>query len=199
MNYLRGFIPWIALAIVSAFSWQWAALVALVLSVGLLVQARRSHIALDSQILEISTLVYFAALTAVAFNLPSSSPLQHYVGAMSMTWLAITAFGTLAIKRPFTLGIAKLRTPKELWETPVFTKVNWVITTAWAIAFAVTAIVLFVLDLNQLGAAVSVPVQVAGFMIPALFTHSYPERVRARYAGQTAPTTDNTPTSAQEF
>ena len=25
MNYLRGFIPWIAFAIVSGFSWQWAA------------------------------------------------------------------------------------------------------------------------------------------------------------------------------
>ncbi|HEX3781980.1 MAG TPA: hypothetical protein VHX38_20135 [Pseudonocardiaceae bacterium] len=183
MNYLRGFIPWIALAIVSAFSWQWAALVALALSVGLLIQARRSRIALDSQILEISTLVYFAALTVLAFSQPHSA-IQHYTGALSMTWLAITAFGTLAIRRPFTLGIAKRQTPKEFWNTPVFTKVNWVITTVWAIAFALTAITLFIFDLNHLGAGISVPVQVAGFVLPALFTHTYPERVRARYADQ---------------
>jgi hypothetical protein len=205
MNYLRGFIPWIALAIVSSFSWQWAAFIALVFSVGLLIQARRSHIALGSQILEISTLVYFAALTAIAFSQPHAA-IQHYTGALSMTWLALTAFGTLAISRPFTLGIAKLKTPKQFWDTPVFKKTNWVITTVWAIAFALTAIVLFILELNHLGDAATIPIQVAGFVLPALFTHTYPERVQARYADQiaannpsTAGNTGNAVTGSQEY
>ncbi len=185
MNYLRGFIPWIAFAIVSGFSWQWAALVGLVGSVGLLIQARVKKIPLDSQILELSTLVYFAALTALAFSQPNSG-LHNYTGAISMGWLALTAFGGLALRRPFTLGIAKLQTPMELWDTPVFKKVNYVITSVWAVAFLVTAIVLAIFDAVRVGETVSIIVQVAGFVLPALFTRSYPERVRARYAGQLA-------------
>jgi hypothetical protein len=183
MNYLRGFIPWIAFAVISSFSWQWGALTGLVLSLGLLVQARRSKIALDSQILEISTLVYFAALTVVAFSL-TDSPLKHYTGTMSMAWLALTAWGGLVISRPFTLGIAKRQTPQELWSSPIFVKVNVVITTAWAAAFTVTSVVLAVLASSNVGSAGSIPVQVAGFVIPAIFTARYPERIRARYAAQ---------------
>lgn len=185
MNYLRGFIPWIVFAVVSGFSWQWAALLGLVGSVGLLIQARARKIPLDSQILELSTLVYFAALTALSFSQPSSG-LHNYTGAMSMGWLALTAFGGLAIRRPFTLGIAKLQTPKELWNSPVFTKVNYVITSVWAVAFLVTAIVLGIFDALHVGEVASITVQVAGFVLPALFTHSYPERIRARYADQMA-------------
>jgi hypothetical protein len=181
MNYLRGFIPWIAYALVSSAGWQWGALAGLVLSLGLLVQAARSKIALDSQILEISTLVFFAALATVAFG-ATDSPLKHYGGAMSMAWLALTAWGTLAIRRPFTLGIAKRQTPSELWTSPVFLKINLVITAAWAAAFTVTAAVLTALDASGVGVAGLIPVQVAGFVIPAIFTARYPERIRARYA-----------------
>jgi hypothetical protein len=185
MNYLRGFIPWIAFAIVSGFSWQWAAALGLVGSVGLLVQGRMKKIPLDSQILEISTLVYFGALTGLAFSQPESG-LHNYTGAMSMGWLALTAFGGLAIGRPFTLGIAKLQTPEELWETPVFKRVNYVITSVWASAFLVTAIVLAILDVNHASEVVSIIVQIAGFVLPALFTRTYPDRVRARYADRIA-------------
>lgn len=193
MNYLRGFVPWIAFAIVSGFSWQWAAVIGLVGSVVLLVQAGAKKVPLDSQILEISTLVYFGALTGLAFSQPDSV-LHNYTGAMSMGWLALTAFGGLAIRRPFTLGIAKLQTPKEFWETPVFKRINYVITSAWAIAFLVTAIVLAVLDVAHASEVVSIVVQVAGFVVPALFTRSYPERVRARYADRIA----TVPTASQE-
>lgn len=183
MNYLRGFIPWIAFAVVSGFSWQWAALIGLVGSVGLLVQARAKKIPLDSQILEISTLVYFGTLTGLAFSSPNSA-LHNYTGAMSMGWLALTAFGGLAIRRPFTLGIAKLQTPEQFWDTPVFKRINYVITSVWATAFLITAIIAAILDVAHVGTVGSIIVQVAGFVVPAVFTRTYPERVRARYAGQ---------------
>jgi positive regulator of sigma E activity len=185
MNYLRGFIPWIAFAVVSGFSWQWAAALGLVGSVGLLIQARAKRIPLDSQILEVSTLIYFAALTALSLSQPHSG-LHQFTGAMSMGWLALTAFGGLALRRPFTLGIAKLQTPKELWNTSVFKRINYVITSVWALAFLITAIVLSIFDATQVSEVAAIIVQVAGFVLPALFTRTYPERVRARYAGQIA-------------
>ena len=40
MNYLRGFLPWIAFAVVSTLDWRWAALVALVLAAGLMIDRK---------------------------------------------------------------------------------------------------------------------------------------------------------------
>ncbi|MFC0434245.1 hypothetical protein [Kutzneria buriramensis] len=179
MNYLRGFVPWIAFAVLSTLGWQWGALAGLVLALGLFVQGRRKGTPLDTQVLEISTIVYFAVLTAFSCAAPTS-PVQHFVGAISMAWLAITAWGGLVVKRPFTLGIAKRQTPKEYWNMPIFLRVNVVLTAAWAIAFTLTAAVLAVLDVMQAGTVASIVVQVAGFVIPAIFTARYPERVRAR-------------------
>jgi len=179
MSYLRGFIPWIAFAVLSSFGWQWGALAGLVLAVGLFVQGQRKGTPLDSQVLEISTMIYFVVLTALSFLAPLS-PVRHFVGAISMAWLALTAWGGLAMKQPFTLGIAKQQTPKEYWHMPVFLRINVVLTMAWAIAFTVTAVALAALDVAQVGTVVKILVQVAGFVVPAIFTAKYPERVRAR-------------------
>jgi hypothetical protein len=179
MNYLRGFVPWIAFAVLSSLGWQWGALAGLVLAVALFADGRRKGTPLDTQVLEISTIVYFLALTVFALLAPAS-PVQHFVGAISMAWLALTAWGGLAVRQPFTLGIAKQQTPKEFWGHPVFRRINVVITTAWAVAFTLTAIVLTALDVADVGTVANIVVQVAGFVIPAIFTARYPERVRAR-------------------
>lgn len=179
MNYLRGFIPWIAFAVLSTLGWQWGALAGLVLAVGLFARGRRQGTPLDSQVLEVSTIAYFIVLTAFSFLVPQS-PVQHFVGAISMAWLALTAWGGLAAKQPFTLGIAKQQTPEEYWHMPVFLRINVVLTAAWAIAFTVTALALAALDVAHASTVVTILVQVAGFVIPAIFTAKYPERVRAR-------------------
>lgn len=181
MNYLRGFIPWIAFAAVSPAGWQWGALAGLLLGLHRVVQDRRAGIAVDALILEHSTVVWFAALTAFAFA-RTDSPVQHWTGALSLGWLAATAWAGLAARRPFTLGIARRQTPEELWHNPVFLRINVVLSTAWAASFTVTAALVAAADAAGLGAAVAVPLQIAGFAAPAAFTARYPERVRARLA-----------------
>ena len=185
MNYLRGFVPWIAFAVVSTVGWQWGALAALLLALRQIAQYRRAGIAADGLILEFSTVVYFTALTAISFARQDSG-LQHYTGALSLGWLAVTAWTTLAAKRPFTLGIARRQAPASLWNNPVFLRINVVLTSVWAAAFTVTAAVLAAIAAAHLGAAVSIPVQIAGFVLPALFTARYPDRVRARMTGAAA-------------
>lgn len=179
MNYLRGFIPWIAFAAVSSAGWQWGALTGLVLGIWLLIQDRKAGIAAESQILEFSTIAFFAVLSVVAFSRPDSG-LEDYSGALSLGWLAVTAWATLAVRRPFTTGIAKRQAPPEVWNSPVFLRINVVLTAVWAAAFTVTAAVLIPIYAADLGSGVSIPVQVAGFVVPALFTARYPDRVRAR-------------------
>jgi hypothetical protein len=186
MNYLRGFVPWIAFAAVSAVGWQWGALAGLLLGARLVFQQRKAGVATDALILEHSTLLYFALLTAIAFA-RTDSGLHHYTGALSMGWLALTAWLTLAVDRPFTLGIARRQAPESLWNNPVFLRINTVLTSAWAAAFTVTAGVLAAVSVAGLGEAVSIPVQIAGFVVPAVFTARYPEHVRARMTAAGAP------------
>jgi hypothetical protein len=200
MNYLRGFVPWIAFAAVSSFGWQWGALAGLLLGLRLVVQDHRAGVSADSLILERSTVVFFAALTVFAF-VRGDSGLQDYTGTLSLGWLAVTAWLTLAVKRPFTLGIARRQVPAEMWDNPVFLRVNVVLTTAWAAAFTVTSAVLAAVSAAHLGDAVSIPVQIAGFVLPALFTARYPDRVRARMtanADGTATTGKSATTTGQE-
>lgn len=188
MNYLRGFVPWIAFAAVSAIGWQWGALAGLLLGLLLVVRERRTGVAADALILELGTAVFFAALTAFAFA-DSDSGVRHYTGALSMGWLAAIAWAGLAAGRPFTLGIARRQAPPAVWNSPVFLRLNTVLTSAWAAAFTVTALVLVAVTAAGHGAAVTVPVQIAGFALPAVFTARYPDRVRARMvaaAGATA-------------
>ncbi|WP_424888130.1 hypothetical protein [Streptomyces sp. XH2] len=180
MNYMRSFLPWIAFAVVSSGGWQWGAVAGLVAGAGLLIKDRKAGVTGDSLVLESSTACYFAALTALAFALPDSG-LQHYGGAMSLGWLALTAWVTLAVGRPFTTGIAKRQAPPAVWNTPVFRRINVVITSVWAAAFTATAAGLALVSAEGLGSGVSVPLQVAGFALPALFTARYPERARARF------------------
>jgi hypothetical protein len=179
MSYLRGFTPWIAFGVIP--SWQWGALAGLIIGAGLLIHARIAGISADSQILEASTTAFFVALSALAFTIPDS-PLKHYAGALSFGWLAITALGTLAIRRPFTLGIAKAQTPREYWDTPGFLSVNIVITSVWALAFAVTTIALAICAATEAPILARVACQVTGFAIPAIFTSRYSAIVKARLA-----------------
>ena len=179
--YLRGFAPWIAFAAISGFGWQWGALSGLVIGLWLLIDARRAGVPGEALILESSTLAYFTVLAAVAFAAPHS-PVRHYAGALSFTWLAVTAGATLAIGRPFTLGIARRSVPEELWHNPRFLRMNTVITAVWAAAFAVTAAAVTACVASGAGTVAAVACQVAGFVVPATFTKRYPKAVQARLA-----------------
>ena len=69
-----------------------------------------------------------------------------------------------------------------MWHNPVFLRINVVLTRVWAAAFTATAALLAGASAAHLGGAVSIPLQIAGFVAPALFTARYPDRVRARLA-----------------
>jgi hypothetical protein len=185
LSYLRGFVPWFVFGGLSSVGWQWGALAALAIGLVLLVRQRRSGVPADALVLETTTVVYFVLLTALAFAAPHS-PLQPYAGVLSFSWLALTAWGTLAVRRPFTLGIAKRSTPREYWDTPQFVSIATVIATVWAVCFTLTAAVTAVLDVNNAGTLATTLCQVVGFVLPAVFTSRYPKIMQARYAAAAA-------------
>ncbi|MCF3175800.1 hypothetical protein IPZ61_21095 [Streptomyces sioyaensis] len=180
MNYLRSFIPWLVFAGVSSAGWQWGALAGLVTAVVLLLADRAAGLSLGYRLLEYGTLVFFAALGMLAFLQPDSG-LKNYGSALSMGWLALIAWVSIAVRRPFTLGIARRMAPPEVWDTPLFRRINVVLTAAWALSFTLTAIAQTVVSALGWSVALSILIQIAGFILPARFTAAYPERARARF------------------
>lgn len=180
MSYLRTFLPWIVFAVLPSGQWKWAALAALVVAVAMTVQQHRTGAGFDSLIIEISSAAFFAVLAVIAFADPHSA-VHDYSAAASSGTLAVVAGVSLAVGKPFTLGIAKRTTPRDIWDLKPFIRVNAVITAVWTAAFAVTAVVLAVVA--HTGNGHSTPaalVQVAGFVIPMVFTIRYVAAARAR-------------------
>ncbi|MGI5486387.1 hypothetical protein [Microtetraspora malaysiensis] len=180
-GYVRSFLPWIAFAVLSTNGEaRYGAAAAFALSALLLAMDRRKGRAWDALVLEIGSVVFFAGLTLAAF-LITPAPFGEYGPAVAVGWLALTAWTTLAIRRPFTMGIARESVPAEVHSTPMFYRVNVVITTAWAIAFTCnTAGLALLIAFAPHATAAIIAVKVCGFAIPAVFTVRYAALARSR-------------------
>jgi hypothetical protein len=176
-----GFIPWIVYGVIATGdNWRYGALAGLVIALGVLAIDRRAGRAWDETVIESSAVVFFT-LSALFSYLAPDSPLTPYGPALVNAWLAVTAWGSLAVRRPFTLGIARRMAPPEAWESPLFYRVNAVITGVWAASFTVAAVGLAVLlhEAPHATAAV-ITIKIATFVAPAVFTLRYPKIATAR-------------------
>ena len=175
LTVLRGFAPWIIYAVVSGFSddaWRWAAVAAVAAGILLILDDRRRGVKPDAQILEISAVVFFAVVAIVGFATDGAT-FHKYDSVLSFGWLALTAWVSLAIGKPFTEGIAKREVPQEYWGSDKFRHINRVLTSVWAVAFTATAIVVWVIYRRDLGDVADGIAQALGFILPISFTNWY--------------------------
>lgn len=179
-RYLRTFLPWIAFAVISTKDdSRWGALAGFAAAAVLIALDRRAGRGWDALVVEVSSTVYFGGLAVAAFT-ADRAPLGSYGAAASIGWLALTAWLSVLIRKPFTLGIARSMVPREVWSSPVFFRTNAVITSAWAVSFTVEAALLALLADSSTD--VIIAVKVAGFVLPALFTVRYSQSAQARAA-----------------
>jgi hypothetical protein len=185
---IRSFLPFIVFAALSGAAWQWAAVAAFVVGVRILLADRKAGTPNDALILQYSNCAYFAVLALAAFAAPHSD-LKHYCGALSMAWIGATMAATLAVHQPFTLGFARQKAPKEVWNSPSFLRMNTVITSVWAFSFLVSAAAIAASVATNAGTIAQIAFQLIGFAVPFVFTTQYPKMVRARLANTAAPAT----------
>ncbi|WP_326822786.1 hypothetical protein [Streptosporangium sp. NBC_01756] len=180
---LLGFLPWIVYAVVATGDeWRYGALAGLAIAAVVIVADRRAGKKWDEMVIESSAVVFFVVTALISFAAPDS-PLTPYGPALVNAWLALTAWGSLAVRRPFTLGIARSMAPPEVWQTPLFYRVNAVITSVWGAAFTVAALSLALLLHGAPHATAAViAIKVLTFAAPAVFTARYPRTVAARRA-----------------
>jgi hypothetical protein len=177
VSYLRAFAPWIVFAVIPSGYWMWAALFALAVSLAGVISQVRTGQPASAQIIEIGSAVYFAAITGLAFADPKTA-LHPYVPCMASGALGLIACASLAIGKPFTLGIARQSVPREVWDHPLFLRVNVIITSVWAASFVTGCVILAFLAHSSVAARSAV--QVAAFVIPLVFTIRYAARARER-------------------
>lgn len=181
LRHMRGFLAWIVFIIFPNSAVAWGALAGLAVAMVLLIQDRREGTAWDALVLEASTLFFFAALSASAFAAPRAQ-LGIWGSTLSFGWLALTAWGSIALRQPFTLGIARQRVSREVSERPEFQHTHVALSRLWAIAFTVLAAVLAVCVAAHQGTAVTLAVRVAGLGIPAYLTFRLIKAARLRMA-----------------
>jgi hypothetical protein len=174
-----GIAPWILMAVVSGPGrFEEAASAALGLALlTLWVGSRRG---VPVHLLEVFTVVYFGVMAVLGLVASEGTIdwLALWAGELSNIALAAFAIITLVIRRPFTLAYAKDTTPREHWDSPVFLKINYVISAAWAGAFLVSAVVgaygdAVLRDNDNFWTAWILPL--AAIMFAVAFTEFYPD------------------------
>ncbi|WP_406000975.1 hypothetical protein [Streptomyces sp. NBC_00829] len=190
---LIGMSPWILFSVlVGPGRFEVSVVLALAAAVVIFVAGRVIHRGSAIKILEVSDVIFFAALAAIG---AAASPgthrwLETYAGEVSNIALAVIAFGSMAIGVPFTIQYARERVDREYWDSPDFLRANYVITAVWGLAFLVAAMAggfgdLVLHNPNNLWTAWII--QIAAIVAALRFTQWYPQVVRSRRTGRPAP------------
>ena len=135
------------------------------------------------KVLEAGTFVLFAGLAV--FTLLSGAT-WSVIGVRLCVdaGLLLVVLASMALGRPFTLQYARDQIAPEFWNQPEFIRTNYVITGAWALAFAVMVLaelaLLYVPGMPPRAGVVAIVLALVGAV---KFTSWYPERTRQHTAG----------------
>lgn len=180
MGILLGFSPFIVFSLLTSVSVSlalWAAFAAaFVITIRDFVQSP------TLRVLDAGSMVLFGLLAVFAgFIAPGLS-----IQAMRLivdSGLFTIAMTTIAIRDPFTLQYAKEQVPQEFWDTPLFLRTNYVISSVWAAAFAVMAAADATVTFNRaLPLSLDVAAGLGAMGCAIIFTVRYPAWVRAHAA-----------------
>lgn len=180
-----GIAPWALLSILSAPGrFEIAVASALAFSVLILLVGLARGIKIH--LLEVFGAVFFAALAIVGLVATDSVLrfLEVWAGELTNISLALFAWFTVLIRRPFTMAYAKDTTPQEYWDSPLFRRINNVITAVWASAFTFAAAAGFFGDAVLQDAGnfwTGWILQLAAIFFAIAFTEFYPDYASAMF------------------
>jgi hypothetical protein len=172
-----NFAPWIALLTIaqgSLFRLKLGLVVALVLTL-ILGLAR-----LQRGVIFWAGLIFFSLTTLAVLGFEETWTIR-YMGILSNGTLALVAWSTLAIGKPFTLDFARAHTDPSRWTDPIFIRTNQILTAAWGLTFTLNAILAFgKMESFLLSDGPYQAVNMALLVTCAAFTSWYPGHVRRR-------------------
>jgi hypothetical protein len=176
MGILLAFAPFIVFAVLDRFVGPvWSLAAGTAVSAALLLRDVITP-GREAKLLEMGTLLLFSSLTLYML-LGRSSLSVIGVRACVDGGLLLIVLVSMALRRPFTLQYAKEQVPSEHWNTPEFLHTNYVISGAWALAFALMVLAeLALLYAPQINYRVGVIVIIVALVGAVKFTGWYPSR-----------------------
>jgi hypothetical protein len=175
LGLLLAFAPFIAFAVFDRLTSPNLALLAgAATSATLLLRDVTSHNR-KAKVLEIGTMLLFGGLAIYAEAVKPDWSIAS-VRLRVDAGLLLIVLVTILIRRPFTLQYAREQTPRELWASSEFIRVNYVITAVWATAFIAMVgadlLLVYRTDLPpRIGIIITILVLVGAFK----FTQWYPQ------------------------
>ncbi|VFA81667.1 hypothetical protein [Gordonia paraffinivorans] len=181
-----GMSPWILMALLTGPGrFEEAAASAFALSLLLVIGTHKRGTSI--KLLEVFDVVYFGVMALLALFASQGviEWLEKWGGEMTNIALVAFALGSILIRQPFTLQYAKEDTPEEFWDSPLFLRINYVITWAWVIGFGVGAVSgaygdAVLDDANNFWTGWII--QIGGLIFAISFTEFYPDYASYRAA-----------------
>ena len=179
LGILLAFAPFIVFAVVDRVVGPTAGLVAGALVSAALLLRDWITPGRTPKILEIGTMLLFGALALYAtLGEPTWSVIE--VRLCVDAGLLLIVLASLVLRRPFTLQYAREQVAPDLWNSPEFLRVNYIITAVWALAFAAMVMAEFaLLYIPGMHPRLGIIIIVLALVGAVKFTGWYPERARA--------------------
>lgn len=194
---LLAFLPWLVYIFASGGNhWGFATAGGTILCLVYLAVLRRQT---TIKLMDWTTLAYFVTASILMIGLQSTA-LPVYQVMIIWSFYAVAGWASLAVGRPFTVAYAREEQPPEVWDLPIFHRLNLIMTLFWCglfsanVGFGVIAVMVG----GNLGRLVP------GFLIPTglliygfIFSRYFPMRYVARVntAGAAAETAESTSTA----
>jgi hypothetical protein len=177
---LSGIAPWILFSVLSTPG-QFEIAVCVALGLALLTLWLGHRRGQGVYALDVLGVLFFAILAVVGVLVDDNTInfLEVWAGEITNVVLAVFVIGTIVARRPFTLAYAKKETPQEYWGSPLFLKINYVISGVWAGAFVFNGVMGFIGDAvlhDQDNFWTAWVLQLAAIFFAINFTEYYPGR-----------------------
>jgi hypothetical protein len=181
---LSGLAPWIVFSLLSGPG-RFEQSVSAALGLALIILWAGSRRGIPVHVLELFGVGYFAVLAVIGIFATEGTTrwMELWAGELTNISLALFAAFTMLIRRPFTLSYARDSTPREHWNSPIFLRINYMITAVWAGSFFFSAVVGFYGDAvfrDSDNFWTGWILQLASTFFAVSFTEFYPDYARAK-------------------
>jgi hypothetical protein len=180
MAILLGFAPFIAFACLSSISLDLALWVAFASAFAIAIRDFAHSRLL--RMLDVGSVFLFGLLSVYVGFIQPGIPVQMARLVVDGGLFAMAVL-SMAVRHPLTLQYAREQVPEEFWQTARFIFTNYLVTGAWAIAFALMAAADVIANKNkQLPVTLDVAVSLLVLAVAILFTARYPHYLRMHAA-----------------
>ncbi len=128
------FFPWIISGLIAAFFPSYGYLSALTFALLSFSQLRKGFI------LEWSSLIFFG-VNYFNDQFLKTPWITEHISILSSLFFALVAFISLLVRQPFTLQYAKHEVEEKFWDSPLFMRVNTILTAGLGIIFLCVTLV----------------------------------------------------------